>query len=160
MIVSNLTHSDRIEALHPLFKTFFDYVKTHDLLNAEYGRIEVQGDDVFINHINPECVPADKQVLELHRDYIDIQTVIAGDEIIGYQPILNAGAVVEDRSASDAWFYNPRIGEDTVIRMVPGTFAVFTPADGHRCLCAPDGEGKPIKKAIMKIRIASLGKTY
>ena len=160
MIVSNLTHSDRIEALHPLFKTFFDYVKTHDLLNAEYGRIEVQGDDVFINHINPECVPADKQVLELHRDYIDIQTVIAGDEIIGYQPILHAGAVVEDRSASDAWFYNPSLDDDTVIRMVPGTFAVFTPADGHRCLCAPDGTGKPIKKAIMKIRIASLGKTY
>ena len=98
--------------------------------------------------------------MEAHREYIDIQTVIAGDEIIGYQPILNAGAVVEDRSASDAWFYNPSLDDDTVIRMVPGTFAVFTPADGHRCLCAPDGEGKPIKKAIMKIRIASLGKTY
>ena len=37
--------------------------------------------------------------------------------------------------------------------MTPGTYAVFTPADGHRCLCAPDGQGKAIKKAILKIHV-------
>ena len=71
MIVSRLENSSRIESLHPLFKQLFDYVKTHDLLNAPLGRIELDGDNLFINNVNPECVPADKQVLEMHRDYID-----------------------------------------------------------------------------------------
>ena len=35
MIVSNLQNSQRIEGLHPLFKSLFDYVKTHDLLHAD-----------------------------------------------------------------------------------------------------------------------------
>lgn len=61
MIVSRLENSSRIESLHPLFKQLFDYVKTHDLLNAPLGRIELDGDNLFINNVNPECVPADNQ---------------------------------------------------------------------------------------------------
>ena len=45
MIVSNLQNSGRIESLHPQFKPLFDYVKTHDLLHAELGRIDIDGDD-------------------------------------------------------------------------------------------------------------------
>ena len=76
MIVSRLENSSRIESLHPLFKQLFDYVKTHDLLNAPLGRIELDGDNLFINNVNPECVPADKQVLEMHRDYIDVHILL------------------------------------------------------------------------------------
>ena len=53
MIVSNLQNSQRVEGLHPLFKTLFDYVKTHDLFHAELGRIEIDGDNLFINNVNP-----------------------------------------------------------------------------------------------------------
>ena len=62
MIVSNLQNSQRVEGLHPLFKTLFDYVKTHDLFHAELGRIEIDGDNLFINNVNPECVARDKIV--------------------------------------------------------------------------------------------------
>ena len=83
MVLSNLQHSGRVESLHPLFKTVFDYVKSHDLLNTPCGRIELQGDDLFINNVNPECVAADKQVLEVHRQYIDIHILLEGEETIG-----------------------------------------------------------------------------
>ena len=67
MIVSNLQNSQRIEGLHPLFKPLFDYVKTHDLLHTDLGRIEIDGENLFINNVNLECVSPDKQVLELHH---------------------------------------------------------------------------------------------
>ena len=91
MVLSNLQHSGRVESLHPLFKTVFDYVKSHDLLNTPCGRIELQGDDLFINNVNPECVAADKQVLEVHRQYIDIHILLEGEETIyktGYKSTL------------------------------------------------------------------------
>ena len=69
MIVSNLQNSQRIEGLHPLFKPLFDYVKTHDLLHTDLGRIEIDGENLFINNVNLECVSPDKQVLELHHGY-------------------------------------------------------------------------------------------
>ena len=50
MIISNLQNSSRVESLHPLFKNLFDYVKTHDLLHTECGRIELDGDNLFINN--------------------------------------------------------------------------------------------------------------
>lgn len=62
MIVSNLQNSSRIEPLHPLFKQLFDYVKSHDLLHTPCGRIELNGDNLFINNVNPTCVKESEQV--------------------------------------------------------------------------------------------------
>lgn len=85
MIVSNLQNSGRIESLHPLFKKLFDYVKSHDLLHTDCGRIELDGENLFINNVNPACVKASEQVLEVHRDYIDIHILLEGKERIGWK---------------------------------------------------------------------------
>ena len=59
MILTNLQNTARIEALHPRFKMLFDYVKSHDILHTPCGRIELDGDNLFINNVNPECMPAE-----------------------------------------------------------------------------------------------------
>lgn len=87
MIISNLQNSSRVESLHPLFKKLFDYVKTHDLLHTECGRIELDGDNLFINNSNPTCVTADQQVLEVHRDYIDVHILLEGQETVGWKAL-------------------------------------------------------------------------
>ena len=84
MIISNLQNSGRVESLHPLFKKLFDYVKTHDLLHTPCGRIELEGDKLFINNVNPTCVTAETQVLELHHEYIDVHILLEGKETIGW----------------------------------------------------------------------------
>ena len=87
MILTNLQNTARIEALHPRFKQLFDYVKSHDILHMECGRIELDGDNLFINNANPECMPAEKQVLEVHRDYIDVQILLEGRETMGWKAL-------------------------------------------------------------------------
>lgn len=124
-----------------------------DIASLQQGRHALTGPH-YMNVDRAETAPACKRLMEAHRQYIDIQYVIEGDEIIGWQPLCNAGPVVDDsRAGSDAWFYNPAQENDTNIVMTPGTFAIFTPADGHRCLCAPDGITHPIRKVIMKIHV-------
>ena len=91
MIVTNLNNTERIESLHPLFKKLFDYVKTHDILNTPCGRIDIDGDNLYINNVNPECIPAEKQVLEVHRDYIDVQILLQGKETIGWKAMESLG---------------------------------------------------------------------
>mgnify|MGYP002226146977 CR=1 FL=1 len=46
----------RVEKLHPLFKQLFDYVKSHDLLHEELGTIRLDGDNLIVNNIYPECI--------------------------------------------------------------------------------------------------------
>ena len=57
------------------------------MLNAPLGRIELDGDNLFINNVNPECIAAEKQVLEMHRDYIDVHILLTGKETIGWKAI-------------------------------------------------------------------------
>ena len=54
MIIDALKDSELAESLHPAFKMVFDYVKSHDLLHGELGRIELDGENVYINVVETE----------------------------------------------------------------------------------------------------------
>lgn len=148
MILSDLKYSERIEMLHPLFKRAFDYVKTHDLLNTPCGRIELEGDDLFINNVNPECVAIDQQLLEVHREYIDIHILLEGEEIIGWKPLCDTKDERKEYSESDdCALYGDTCF--TPIKLFPGQFAIVWPEDAHAPLI---GEGT-IRKLIVKVKI-------
>ena len=87
MIYSTLSESKRIEGLHPKFKQLFDYVKEHDFLGQEIGRITLDDDNLFINNVNPQLLPADEQVLEVHRRYLDVHIPLDKAEIIGIKAL-------------------------------------------------------------------------
>ncbi|MDE5710840.1 YhcH/YjgK/YiaL family protein [Bacteroides sp.] len=148
MIVSNLQNSQRVEGLHPLFKPLFDYVKSHDLLHAELGRIEIKGDELFINNVNPECVTAEKQVLELHRAYIDVHILLEGTERIGWKAIedlTNETKPYEEEG--DCALYSD--APTTFVDLLPGQFMIVYPEDPHAPVI---GEGK-IRKLIAKVKL-------
>lgn len=148
MIVSNLQNSSRIESLHPLFKTLFDYVKTHDLLHTEPGRIELDGDNLFINNVNPECVPAEKQVLEVHHIYIDVHILLEGNERIGWKAIEDVTQETKPYTADgDCALYADQ--PTTFVDLLPGQFAIVYPEDPHAPVI---GNGK-IRKLIAKVKI-------
>lgn len=148
MIVSNLQNSERIESLHPLFKQLFDYVKTHDLLHTECGRIELAGDDLFINNVNPTCVSASDQVLEVHRDYIDVHILLEGKERIGWKAIEDVTDLKQAyQKEGDCALYSDT--PTSFVDLLPGQFLIVFPEDPHAPLI---GEGK-IRKLIGKVKI-------
>lgn len=147
MIVSNLQNTERIESLHPLFKKLFDYVKSHDILNMECGRIDIDGDNLYINNVNPTCIPAEKQVLEVHRDYIDVQILLEGKETIGWKALEDAKEETKayDKEG-DCALYSDK--PTAWLHLEPGQFAIFFPEDAHAPVI---GEGK-IRKMIAKVK--------
>lgn len=148
MIVSNLQNSQRIEKLHSLFGLLFDYVKTHDLLHAELGRIEIDGDNLFINNVFPECVEREKQVLELHRDYIDVHILLEGKETIGWKAIEDLTSEVKPyEKDGDCALYSDV--PTTFVDLLPGQFAIVYPEDPHAPVI---GQGK-IRKLIAKVKL-------
>lgn len=148
MIVSNLQNSERIESLHPLFKQLFDYVKTHDLLHTECGRIELAGDDLFINNVNPTCVSASDQVLEVHRDYIDVHILLEGKERIGWKAIEDVTDLKQAyQKEGDCALYSDT--PTSFVDLLLGQFLIAFPEDPHAPVI---GEGK-IRKLIGKVKI-------
>lgn len=146
MIVSNLQNSERIESLHPLFKQLFDYVKTHDLLHTECGRIELAGDDLFINNVNPTCVSASDQVLEVHRDYIDVHILLEGKERIGWKALEDVTDLKQAyQKEGDCALYSDT--PTSFVDLLPGQFLIVFPEDPHAPVI---GEGK-IRKLITSV---------
>ena len=74
----------RLTSVHPLIKTAISEMIRLKSEGAADGKYVIDGDDLFINlmtyenHIESECL------FEAHRNYIDIQMLLAGEEVIGF----------------------------------------------------------------------------
>ena len=148
MIYSSLSQSERIESLHPKFKQVFDFIKSNDLLNMELGRIELDGDNLFINNVNPSLVTAEEQALEAHKVYLDIHIPLDKNEIIGITSTEKCSKVKSAYDeASDCEFFEDK--PENFVTVHPGEFLIVYPEDSHAPLI---GEGK-LRKAVVKIKI-------
>ena len=148
MIVSNLSDSARYEALHPLFKTLFDYVKSHDLLHEPLGRITLDGDNLFINNVEVVGKTKKQQPLEGHCLYLDVHIVLQGRETIGWKTRQAITELSQDYVAENdcALTTQPCDGYTTLL---PGDFMIVYPEDFHApCI----GRGH-IRKLVAKVRL-------
>ncbi|MCK0204427.1 YhcH/YjgK/YiaL family protein [Ornithobacterium rhinotracheale] len=148
MILSNLKNSSRYENLHPAFKKAFDYIKSHDLLNAELGKIYLDDDNLFIANSNSTLKKKEEQVLEYHKKYIDIQIVLEGKEVIGWKDLDECTdekqAYLEEK---DCGLYND--AATSYFELQPNDFVIFYPEDAHAPVI---GEGT-VRKLVVKVKI-------
>lgn len=148
MIISTLKDSARVERLHPALKELFDYVKTHDLLNMEPGRIVINDKWLFINNLDTVGEPPSMRPLEVHRSYIDVHILLEGKERIGWLAPESLKKVVQEYNPEqDMALYTDE--PSLYVDLLPGQFAIVFPEDPHAPMI---GEGK-IRKLIAKIKI-------
>ena len=148
MIYSTLTESKHIESLHPKFKQLFDYVKEHDLLRQETGRITLDGDNLFINNVNPQMVSADEQVLEVHQRYLDVHIPLDKPETIGIKPLGSCTDLKSEFNSEDDYaLYSDK--PTNYVTLQPGELRMVDPHGAHAPII---GEGK-IRKLIAKVLI-------
>jgi YhcH/YjgK/YiaL family protein len=147
MILDSLNNTERYEALHPLFKKAFDFLKNTDFSKLEDGKHIIEGDDLYVNIFTITGKDKHDAVLEIHKEYIDIQTPLLGVEKIGWKPTsdLMAEKKLYDVE-SDCALYADKPTART--KIYPGQFAIYFPSDGH----APGIGRGSIRKAVVKIK--------
>lgn len=148
MIVSSLHNSWRVEELHPAFKRLFDFVKKNDLLNMPLGQIKIDGDNLFINNVNPACVTQEEQVLEMHRDYIDVHILLEGEETIGWKAIEDIMHISKEYDKEGDYALSDD-APTAFVTLAPGQVCIVWPEDPHAPVI---GKGK-IRKLIGKVKI-------
>ena len=130
MIVTTVNDHSRYAHLHSNFKVLFDYIKTHDILNCELGRIEIDGDNVFINNVLLDGVAIDKQPLELHQTYIDVHILFEGNEMMGWLPTDKIKSFTKDYDAEcDCALTND--SPSAYISLQPLDMVIVYPEDAH-----------------------------
>jgi YhcH/YjgK/YiaL family protein len=120
--------------------------------DAEEGRYPLDGEAMYAVVDSYETRTVESAHPEAHREYIDIQCVLAGHEQIAWWSTPGLQVQTPYDPAKDIAFYDRPDNAGTMIDMVPGRFAVFFPGDAHMpCLQAGTGPA-PVKKVVIKIR--------
>lgn len=157
MIYADLTTtiSQESAALHPVLQRALQHLFKMDVANAEPGKYALDGDNMFVLLQQFDTAPKASKKLEAHRQYIDIQYLISGEEWIGCARLTERHIIVEDQLAESDYALYAEAEDEIDLLLRPGMYAIFFPADLHRpgiCKHSPSS----IKKAVVKIKASLL----
>ncbi len=122
------------------------------------GRYELDGKRLFASVQRYQTRPVNLEKLEIHREYIDIQLLLSGEEEILVRPVIGLDVTEAYDANRDIAFYRMPAGETDAVslRLVPGRFAVFFPEQGHMPGIAPAGNCAPVIKIVIKIAVNAM----
>ena len=147
MILDTFDHAGRYFALHPLLRQAFEFLASPDLASRPCGRYELAGSRLYVNLEEYATKPPEQAILEAHRRYLDIQTLVCGEEQIGWAPLAGLPERIPYDEARDIAFYG---GDFAPLPLTPGRWMLLFPQDAH----APQiALGTPcrVRKAVAKI---------
>jgi YhcH/YjgK/YiaL family protein len=147
MILDTLDRLEKYGFISPMMDKVLDFFRDTDLATLAPGRINLQGDDLFVNVNRQGAQTREEAPIEAHREYIDIQVPISSDEEMGFlsAPFMPAPSKAYNADR-DVAFY-PGLC-DTYLNVRKGMFVIFFPGEGHAPAITQDG----ILKLIVKIR--------
>lgn len=89
---------------------------------------------------------------EAHREYIDIQYLLSGNEVIYSLPLEYLKEIKAYNKDIDAAFYREADINSQEILIGNGHFAIFFPQDGHMP-CLRVDKPEQVKKVVVKVKI-------
>lgn len=147
MILDTLNNAARYAGLRVGCSEAFGFLDQPGVADLPDGKYEIMGERVYAIVDRTQGRKVSDGQLEAHRKYLDIQYVISGDESMGWRPragLANSVAYDEER---DLEFLEG--DPESIVRIPPGSFAVFLPSDAHLPLI---GDG-PIHKVVVKVAV-------
>jgi YhcH/YjgK/YiaL family protein len=147
MILDQLTHAARYEALHPDLAAAFAFLRQPGLATIAEGRHAIAGDRVYAIVQDYDTKPLAEGFLEIHRRYVDVQFIVSGEELIGWAPLADQAVQTPYDPARDIGFLH---GAAEPIRVQQGQFAIFFPADAHMP-CRTTGTPTRVRKIVVKV---------
>ncbi len=148
MILDALENSDRYFGIHEGFRKAFEFLSQADIGKLAPGRVEIEGERLYAIVSKGPGRGRREARLETHRKYIDIQYVVSGVDMMGWNPAEACRRPAGPFDAeNDIGFYD----DDPVtwIAVHSGSFAVFFPEDAHMPLLSA-GE---IHKIVVKVEV-------
>lgn len=148
MIIDTIDNIQRYAGIHTLFPQVFEYIRNTKLLALPNGKHAVLNDDVFVLIQRGVGQTKVESKLECHRKYIDIQLVLDGTDEMGWKPLADCQASIDEFNiANDVQFYND--APLNWIRAPANKFCIFFPEDAHSGMISEHS----IHKAVFKIAV-------
>ena len=152
MIAANLKDIGRYRGLSANLDEAIDWLLHSSWKNLPDGKHEIDDDRVFAIVQHYPSKPAEICRFETHRQYIDIQMVVSGAELMEVR-IIEGLAVTEPYRPDIEFYATPEAGSYHSILLVPGSVAILFPEDAHRPCIAIEGVPIAVHKIVLKVAI-------
>ncbi len=129
-------------------------IKVAEQRPAELGRHDMNEQGVFVMLAEAMTEPTELRLSEIHKEYIDIQIILEGEETIGYSNHITDEALALTALQNDVMFFE-HVEHEQFVHLKAGDFAVFYPDQAHRPLCATN-QPLQVRKAIVKVPVSAL----
>jgi biofilm protein TabA len=118
------------------------------------GRVQVDGTNVYAIVQSYASAPVSETLrFEAHRQYIDIQFVISGKELMGWAPLKSMMTTIPYNESKDALYGVVSPANVTFVHYGAGQAVVLYPTDAHSPGLA-DGDSQPVKKVVVKVLVS------
>lgn len=149
MIVDTLKNSDQYRNTHNGFSESFDFLKKAIEENLPVGRYEIDGDRVFA--FIQEYISKEESSFEAHKNYIDIQFIVEGTEVIYAADISDLGVKCEYSAEKDIMLLDD-CEKSSKLVLEKGEYGIFFPWDAHKPGLCFEGNPDNVKKIVVKVK--------
>lgn len=152
MIITNIASKDleSFKNIHPRFNVAFEFIKKAVNENLSEGDYEIDGRNIYAFISSYKTKTEAECKFEAHRKYIDIQCIISGNEVIGFENPHEVELLEDYKDGNDICFYSLNENYDKIV-LKNGEFAIIMTDELHApCLSVDDVPGD-VKKVVVKI---------
>jgi biofilm protein TabA len=128
-----------------------DYLAETDFTGMDAGKYPVDGERVFLLVQTPDSRPKTEARWETHQRYLDIQYLIDGEEIIGFQKADKMTVSEPYKQEQDVAFYEDN-GKGFFPELTADSFVICFPTDAHMPLICAEVP-RHIKKVVVKVEV-------
>ena len=151
MIVDKIENAGVYADLSERLAKALEVLKKEDFSKKAEGRYDIDGSNLYYLVQRYQTKPMEQCKLEAHENYIDIQFVADGEEILAYTPIDNLEVTTPYNKEKDIVFYKTP-AKITSVNLTEGMFCVLYPQDSHMPKCQLSGPSN-VLKVVVKVKI-------
>lgn len=150
MRVVDFNHAEHIQS--EAIRQCLDFASKNDLEAIPIGKYEIAGEQIYAVVTEYQTTPAEERQWEAHREYIDIQLIIRGEEAVEVTPLskMQCGEYIEHLD-----FQQCDGPAEEKVPLQLGKGLLLFPEDAHKP-GVEHGGSQLIKKVIFKVHCTCL----
>jgi YhcH/YjgK/YiaL family protein len=152
MVVTSIFSKDleKFKNIHPRFGEAFEFLKK--AVNEEYkdGNYEIDGKNIYAFISSYETKTESEVQFEAHNKYIDIQCVVSGTEVIGFESEKEVTLTQDYKDGNDICFYALNENYDK-IALKKGEFVIIMTDELHAPCLSVENKPENVRKIVVKI---------
>ena len=152
MVFDNLKNCGLYYNMHPRFKEAFDFIAKAIKENLAAGKYEIDGKELWASVQEYTSKLESDAKAEAHKNYIDIQYIVSGTEVIEGFDIDKATPKSEYNDVKDVMFYED-FADATKGVLNADEYGIFFPRDVHKPGMCLNGNQDTVKKIVVKVKV-------